>query len=189
MKLKATFFMALDGVVAEPQNWSFAYWDDQTQNFKLDELRKSDALLLGRKTYEVFAASWPSRKDDEFADKFNAMPKYVASRTMKEATWNNSHILGPQLKDEIAKLKAKPGQDIVVHGSVSLTRWLIENDLLDGLNVLVYPLLLGEGLRLFDGTTKAKFKLVESKPFGKGVVALVYERAADDETPKAKGDA
>ncbi|OLB68140.1 hypothetical protein AUI06_11800 [archaeon 13_2_20CM_2_52_21] len=175
MQVKATEFITLDGVVAEPQTWSFPYWNDETQNFKLDELRKTDGLLLGRKTYEAFAKSWPSRAGDEFSDKFNAMPKYVVSKTLKQADWNNSHILGPKLKEEIAKFKAKPGQDLVVHGSVSLTRWLIQNNLLDGLNLLVYPLLLGEGLKLFDDTTKGKLKLIESNPYKTGVVLMTYK--------------
>jgi len=104
--LAATLFMSLDGVVESPEKWSFPFWSDETQEFKLDELRATDALLLGRVTYEGFAAAWPSRKDtDGFADRFNSTPKFVASKTLRNLDWNNSHLIKGDLATEVAKLK------------------------------------------------------------------------------------
>src|SRR5216117_2545930 len=109
--LAATLFMTLDGVVEAPDKWSFPFWSDETGKFKSDELRATDALLLGRVTYEGFAAAWPGRKDDEgFADRFNSMPKYVASKTLKKLEWNNSHLIKVELAAEVSKLKQQPGR-------------------------------------------------------------------------------
>lgn len=174
----ATYFMTLDGVVEEP-HWTFPFWNDDTHRFKGEELAKTDILLLGRKTYEGFAQAWPSRKGlDEGSTKFNTMPKYVFSRTLKAAEWENSHILGPDPEAEIRKLLAQGGGDIGVHGSVSVTRWLIEHDKLDELRILLYPLTLGKGLRLFDEAhpLPMNLQLVESRAFPTGVVSLVYRR-------------
>ena len=183
--LAATLFMSLDGVVESPEKWSFPFWGDETQKFKLDETRASDALLLGRVTYEGFAAAWPGRKDpDGFADRFNSMPKYVASRTLKKLAWNNSHLIKGDVATEVSKLKQQPGQDIVIHGSPTLIRSLLPHDLIDEFRLLVYPLVLGRGKRLFDEASQAKLKLVESEAFSKGVVKLVYRR--DDKAGRAK---
>jgi len=144
----------------------------------------SDALLLGRVTYEGFAAAWPGRKGtDPFANKFNSMPKYVATRTLKKLEWNNSHLIAGDLAAEVAKLKQQPGGDIVIHGSPGLIRSLLPSGLIDEYRLLVYPLVLGKGKRLFDEGSKTKLKLVESRPLGKGVVKLVYHPA--DLEPKA----
>lgn len=177
-KVFATMFMTLDGVVEEPQKWSFPYWGDKTAKFKDDELRATEALLLGRVTYEGFAAAWPGRKDpDGFADKFNSMPKYVASRTLKKLEWTNSHLLQGDVAAAVAKLKQQPGTgDLGVHGSVSLLDTLVRHDLVDRFHILTYPLVLGEGKRLFKPGAKTRLKLVESKSLDKGVVASVYER-------------
>src|SRR5213593_2282404 len=111
-RLAATLFVSLDGVVESPEKWSFAYWNDEIGKFKLDETMAADALLLGRVTYEGFAAAWPSRKDDAgFADKFNSMPKYVASRTLEKAEWNNSTIIGADLAKDVAELKERHGSE------------------------------------------------------------------------------
>jgi dihydrofolate reductase len=177
-KVVATVFMTLDGVVQDPQKWSFPYWGDETQAFKIEELRKTDALLLGRTTYEGFAQAWPSRSGDEMSDTFNSMPKFVVSKTLAKADWNNSHILRGDLAQEVSALKAKPGKDLVVHGSVQLMRGLLEKGLLDQLNLLVYPIVLGEGKRLFGEGQQAKLKLIEAKPFKTGVVLMIYEKAA-----------
>ena len=140
----------------------------------------SDALLLGRVTYEGFAAAWPSRKDPEgFADKFNTMPKYVASRTLKTLDWNNSHLLRGDLAAEVAKLKSQSGNDIVIHGSPGLIRSLMPHDLIDEYRLLVFPLVLGTGKRLFDEKSLAKLKLAESKTYDTGVVKLVYHPAKE----------
>ncbi len=182
--LAATLFMTLDGVVEAPDKWSFPFWSDETGKFKLDELRATDALLLGRVTYEGFAAAWPGRKDEEgFADRFNSMPKYVASKTLKKPEWNNSHLVKGDLAAEVSKLKQQPGHDIVIHGSPTLIRSLLPHDLIDEYRLLVYPIVLGRGKRLFDEESQAKLKLVESETFSKGVVKLVYRR--DDEAKAA----
>lgn len=183
--LAATLFMTLDGVVEAPDKWSFPFWSDETGKFKSDELRATDALLLGRVTYEGFAAAWPGRKDEEgFADRFNSMPKYVASKTLKKLEWNNSHLIKGDLAAEVSKLKQQPGRDVVIHGSPTLIRSLLPHDLIDEYRLLVYPIVLGRGKRLFDEASQAKLKLAESETFSKGVVKLVYRR--DDE---AKGAA
>jgi len=184
--LAATLFISLDGVVESPEKWSFQFWSDETQKFKLDELRATDALLLGRVTYEGFAAAWPSRKDtDGFADRFNNMPKFVVSKTLRKLDWNNSYLIKGDLATEVSKLKQQEGQDIVIHGSPTLIRSLLHHDLIDEYRLLVYPLVLGRGKRLFDDASQAKLKLAESDAFSKGVVKLVYRRT--DEAGQAKG--
>ena len=185
--LAATLFMTLDGVVEAPDKWSFPFWSDETGKFKSDELRATDALLLGRVTYEGFAAAWPGRKDEEgFADRFNSMPKYVASKTLKKLEWNNSHLLKGDLAAEVSRLKQQPGHDIVIHGSPTLIRSLLPHDLIDEYRLLVYPIVLGRGKRLFDEASQAKLKLAESETFSKGVVKLVYRR---DDAAKAAAKA
>src|SRR5262245_46993516 len=180
-KVFATLFMTLDGVVADPHKWSFPFWDDGIAAFKNDELKASEALLLGRVTYEGFAAAWPGRRDDTgFADKFNAMPKYVASTTLKKLGWNNSHLLEGDVPKAVAKLKAQGAGDIAIHGSVSLINALLPHRLIDRLHLIVYPIVLGEGKRLFDAGTTANLTRVETKPFPKGAVGLVYDLAPDE---------
>src|SRR2546425_2372997 len=163
-RLAATLFVSLDGVVESPEKWSFPYWNDEIAKFKHDETFASDALLLGRVTYEGFAAAWPSRKDPEgFADRFNGMPKHVASKTLKKLEWNNSHLIKGDLGAAVSILKQQPGQDIVIHGSPGLIRSLMPHDLIDEYRLLVYPIVLGRGKRLFDETSQASLKLAESK--------------------------
>lgn len=177
-RLAATFFVSLDGVIDEPHKWSFPYWNDEIGKFKLDEVMATDALLLGRVTYEGFAAAWPGRKDAEgFADRFNSMPKYVASRTLKELKWNNSHLITGDLAREVSKLKEQPGQDIVIHGSPGLIHSLMPHNLIDEFRLLVYPIVLGQGKRLFDSGAQTKLQLVESRAFATGVVKMVYRPA------------
>jgi dihydrofolate reductase len=177
-KISATFFMSLDGVIADPHLWSFPYWNDAIGKFKDAELRQTDALLLGRKTYESFAAAWPGRKDDEgFADKFNTMPKYVVSSTLKKAEWSGSQIVRPaELGKLIARLKAEKGGDVMAHGSAQLVQSLMRNDQLDELRLLVYPITLGKGKKLFEDSGENHLKLSSATTYGTGVVALIYER-------------
>lgn len=176
MKIVVTQFMTLDGVVESPQDWSFPYWSDETAKFKWDELLATDAHLLGRVTYEGFAAAWPERTDEQgFADRMNSLPKYVASTTLKKAEWNNSTIIKTNVADEIAKLKKQSGGDILVAGSMTLIRMLMEHDLVDEYRLLTYPIVLGKGKRLFADGMAASLKLTESKPMGSGVVLLRYE--------------
>jgi dihydrofolate reductase len=187
-ELAATLFVSLDGVVESPEKWSFPFWDDAIAKFKLEETFASDALLLGRVTYEGFAASWPGRKDpDGFADRFNSMPKYVASKTLKKLEWTNSHLIKGDVASAVAKLKQQPGQDIVIHGSPTLVRSLMPHDLIDEYRLLVYPVVLGHGKRLFDDASQANLKLAESRSFSKGVVKLVYRRPDEATMAKPKG--
>ncbi len=138
----------------------------------------SDALLLGRKTYEGFAAAWPSR-DGEFADKFNNMPKYVVSSTLKDPEWSNSTVLGSDLPAEVSRLKEEVDGDIVVHGSAQLVQALVDEGLVDELRLMVFPVVLGAGKRLFGETSdKRPLRLAESKSVGDGVAILIYEPAA-----------
>ena len=171
--LVVTAFMSLDGVVENP-GWTFPYWNDETAKFKGDETSASDAMLLGRVTYEGFAAAWPESQD-EGAAYFNSVRKYVVSTTLKQAEWNNSHIIKGDVVEEIAKLKQQDGQDIVVHGSATLVQTLMQHDLVDRYRLLVYPVVLGKGKRLFHEGTTATLKLVEAQAFSTGVTALIYE--------------
>lgn len=172
-KLVVTEFLSLDGVMENPM-WTFPYWNDETAKFKGDEGEASDALLLGRVTYEGFAAVWPTSKD-EGADYFNGIRKYVASTTLDKAEWNNSVLLKGDLVQEINKLKQQAGKNIVVHGSGRLIQTLIQHDLVDEYRFLIYPLVLGTGQRLFEDENKVTLKLVDSKTTSKGVLAVVYE--------------
>src|SRR5881628_9857 len=182
--LAATLFVSLDGVVESPEKWSFPFWSEETQKFKFDETLASDALLLGRVTYEGFAAAWPGRKDpDGFADRFNSMPKFVASRTLTKLAWNNSHLIQGDLSAEVSKLEQQPGKDIVIHGSPGLIQPLMPYDLIDEYRLLVYPLVLGHGKRLFNETSPTNLKLVESETYDTGVVKLVYHRASKPAKP------
>jgi dihydrofolate reductase len=176
--------VSLDGVMEAPGGgeefkhggWTFEInRGEEGDKFKLDETLDSDALLLGRVTFEGFAAAWPSR-DGEFADKFNSMPKYVVSSTMEEPGWDNSTVLSGDLAEEVGKLRQEHGGDIVVHGSAQLVQALLERDLVDELRLMVFPVVLGSGKRLFGETDDKKpLRLVDSKMVGDGVAILVYQ--------------
>jgi dihydrofolate reductase len=168
-----TEFLSLDGVMEEPM-WTFKYWNDEIAQFKGEETAASDALLLGRVTYLGFAAAWPNSKD-EGAPYFNSVRKYVVSTTLDKAEWNNSVLIKDNVVAEITKLKQQDGKDITVHGSGKLIQTLIQHDLVDRYRLLVYPLVLGKGQRLFEEGTTATLKLLESKSFSSGVVGLIYE--------------
>ena len=172
-KLVVTEFLSLDGVMEAPM-WTFKYWNDEIANFKGEESLASDALLLGRITYEGFAQAWPNSKD-EGAPYFNNVRKYVVSTTLDKAEWNNSVIIKDNVVEEISKLKQQDGGDIAVHGSGKLVQTLIQNDLVDSYRMLVYPLVLGKGQRLFEEGTAATLELVETRPFSSGVVGLIYQ--------------
>lgn len=174
-KLVVTEFMSLDGVIENP-GWTFPYWNDEIAAFKGEETSAADALLLGRVTYEGFAAAWPT-SPDEGAPYFNSVTKYVVSTTLDRADWNNSHLIKSDVAAEIARLKEQPGHDIYVHGSGKLVQTLFQHDLVDGLRLLVYPVVLGAGQRLFEDGTTGTFKLIESRVFSGGVVGLIYEPA------------
>lgn len=168
-----TEFLSLDGIMEEPA-WTVPYWNDDIAKFKGDEMLASDALLLGRVTYQGFAAAWPESKD-EGAEEMNSIAKYVVSTTLDKAEWNNSHIIKGHIVEEITKLKQQEGQDILVYGSATLVQTLMQHDLVDRYRLLVYPVVLGKGKRLFKEGAAATLKLLESQLFSSGVVALIYE--------------
>lgn len=171
--LVVTEFVSLDGVMENPA-WTFKYWNDEIANFKGEESEASDALLLGRVTYQGFAAAWP-QSTDEGAPYFNGVRKYVVSTTLDKAEWNNSLIIKNNVVEEIAKLKQQDGKDIAVHGSATLVQTLIQHNLVDRYRLLVYPLILGKGKRLFEEGTTAALNLVEARSLAGGVTALIYE--------------
>jgi dihydrofolate reductase len=185
-RIVVTEFVSLDGVVEDPGGsedfkyggWSFEFdRGAEGDQFKLDETRNSAGLLLGRVTYEGFAEAWPQR-DGEFADLFNSMPKYVVSSTLKDPEWANSTVLDGDVVQEVSKLREGPDGDIVVHGSAQLAQTLVEHDLVDELRLMVFPVVLGTGKRLFgDPGDKKTLTLVDSKVVGDGVVILTYGRA------------
>jgi dihydrofolate reductase len=186
-RIVVTEFVSLDGVMEDPGGsesfrhggWSFEFdRGDEGDRFKLDETMASDALLLGRVTYEGFAEAWPTR-DGEFADRFNTMPKYVVSATLENPEWTNTTVVGGDLGEVVARLKQEHERDIVVHGSQRLVQALLEKDLVDELRLMVFPVVLGTGKRVFGETSDKKpLTLADSKVVGDGVVILVYQRAA-----------
>jgi dihydrofolate reductase len=187
-RIVVTEFVSLDGVMEDPggsegtrnAGWSFEVSrGEEGDKFKLDETVGSDALLLGRKTYEGFAEAWPSR-DGEFADKFNTMPKYVVSSTLQNPEWSNSTVLSGDLVEEVTRIREKHRGDIVVHGSAQLVQGLLENDLVDELRLMVFPVVLGSGKRLFGETSaKKRLELTSARTVGEGVEILVYGRSAE----------
>jgi dihydrofolate reductase len=185
-RIVVTEFISLDGVIEAPgggEDFKHGGWTfdidrgDEGNQFKLDETLSSAALLLGRRTYEGFAAAWPER-DGEFADKLNTMPKYVVSSTLRDPAWANSTVLDGDLVDEVTRLTKEQDGDIVVHGSAQLVQALVENDLVDEFHLMVFPVVLGAGTRLFGETTdKKRLQLSSSTVVGDGVALQVYTRA------------
>ena len=181
-----TEFVSLDGVMEDPggaEDYKHGGWTfeiergEEGDKFKLDEALGADALLLGRRTYEGFAAAWPSR-EGEFAAKFNGMPKYVVSSTLENPEWNNSTVLKGDLVEEVSRLRDTAAGDVYVHGSAQLVQALVEHDLVDELRLMVFPVVLGSGKRLFDGTSdKKRLRLAESRTVGDGVTILIYQPA------------
>jgi dihydrofolate reductase len=187
-RIIVTEFVSLDGVMEDPggaEDFKYGGWSfeisrgDEGDQFKLDETRNTEALLLGRKTYEGFADAWPSR-EGEFADLFNNMPKYVVSSTLKDPDWNNTTVLDGDPVEEVSKLREQLDGEIVVHGSAQLAQALIEHGLVDELRLMVFPVVLGAGKRLFGETSdKRRLKLADLKPVGdEGVTIQVYEAVA-----------
>jgi len=184
-KIVVTEFVSLDGVMQAPGGEDFKYpgWTfefergDDGNKFKLDEAMEADALLLGRKTYESFAGAWPER-EGEFADKLNEMPKYLVSSTITDPDWNNTTRLEGDVAEAVRKLRDEVDGIIQVPGSKQLVDELMENDLVDQVNLMVFPVVLGTGFRVFGEYSDRKvMRLVESKTVGDGIVVLVYERA------------
>ena len=185
-RIVVTEFVSLDGVMQDPggdSDFKHAGWTFEIEqgedgaDFKLNEARNSEALLLGRVTYQGFAKAWPS-VEGEFGDMFNNMPKYVISSTLNKAEWNNTTVLKGDVVKEVTKLKQKVDGDIVVHGSAQLVQTLLEHDLVDELRLMVFPVILGSGKRLFGDTTDKKpMALADSKTIGAGVTLLTYKPA------------
>jgi dihydrofolate reductase len=191
-KLVVTEFITLDGVVEDPGGsedfehggWNFEYdIGEEGGKFKMDELVSADAQLLGRVTYEGFAAAWPDREEmpgpeGDFAKRFNSMPKHVVSTTLTDPEWNNSSVISGNVPEEIEKLKEQYEGDILVSGSVTLVKTLVENDLVDQWNLMFFPTVLGSGKRLFpEGVPRRNLKVVEEKSVGPvGVRTGIYER-------------
>lgn len=191
-KLVVGTFTTLDGVMQAPGGsdedrdggfehggWLVPYFDEKFVEIMTEWTKRAGAFLLGRKTYEIFAGSWPKATDpaDESAMALNTRPKYVASRTLDQLTWNNSHLLAGDVADEVAKLKAQEDGEIQIHGSSDLLQTLLKHDLIDILRIWQFPVVVGSGKRLFGaGTIPGSFRLLESKQTDTGAVLHVYER-------------
>lgn len=186
-KIIAGLFTTLDGVVEAPgsgditlsekRGWSEPYMNDEIGMSIVEQMNNSDALLLGRKTYQEFAAFWPSVPDtDPFGKIMNSIPKYVVSTTLDKAEWNNSTLIKGNVAEELSRLKQLPGKSINITGSPTLVLSLLQDDLIDELGLLVCPVILGVGRRFFkDGSDTKALKLVDSKPFSSGMVMLTYQ--------------
>lgn len=182
-------FLTLDGVIQAPGGpdedreggfehggWQWPYFDEDYADTVKDGLSSSDALLLGRKTYEIFAEYWPTATDEEFADVMNSIDKFVASRTLDDVEWQNSTLLEGDAADAVAELKKQPGEDIRVIGSGELVQTLMQHDLVDEYQLMVHPLILGSGKRLFrEGGERTDLELVDTKTTGTGVVIFHYQ--------------
>jgi len=190
-KVIASEYVTLDGVMEDPGGaegfkyggWSFQFWSEEAAKYKYDELFASDALLLGRVTYQGFAAAWPTMKETgEFGERMNSLPKYVVSTTLEKAEWNNSTIIKANVVEEVSKLKAMPGQDILIGGSGDLVHSLMQHTLIDEYRLMVHPVVLGIGKRFFrEGADALQLQLVETKTFSSGVVVLTYQPARKEE--------
>ena len=184
-KIVSSLYVTLDGYLDEPGRWSFPFWSEEASAFKARELAASDALLLGRVTYEGFAAAWPTMEGTgEFGEKMNAMPKYVASRTLGTATWNATIIQG-DVAEAVRRGRQEDGGDVLIGGSGQLVDYLTGHDLIDEYRLLIHPIVLGDGTkRLFDAVPRRTLELVESATLPNGVVLNTYRRAADATSPE-----
>ncbi|MCI0714209.1 MAG: dihydrofolate reductase family protein [Chloroflexi bacterium] len=181
-KVIVNTFVSLDGIIEEPR-WTALYWADDIAQFQYEGLFSSDALLLGRITYEGFAASWPDMSDEQgFADRMNNLPKYVASRTLSpgQMQWK-AELLGDDVVKVVRELKKQPGDNILMYASPTFMHTLMEHNLIDEYRLLVYPVVLGEGQRLFSDRASTALKLTETRAFSTGVVLLRYEPAEKPE--------
>ena len=184
-RVVVTEFVSLDGIMEDPGGaedfkyggWAFEFSrGDEGEQFKLDETRESEALLLGRVTYEGFAQAWPTRTG-EFADLFNNMPKYVVSSTLEQPAWTNTTVLSGDVAEEVTNLKEKLDGNIVVHGSAQLAQFLLENDLVDELRLMIFPVVLGTGEKFFGSTSSKKpLQLADVRTVGDGVAIMIYRK-------------
>ena len=185
-KVVVSEFMSVDGVMEAPFEWQPAFWHDDIGSYKNEELFASDALLLGRVTYEGFASAWPTMEGTgEFGERMNSMAKYVVSTTLEQANWTNSTIIREDVANEVARLKEQPGENILIAGSADLVRSLMRDDLIDEYRLMIHPVVAGQGKRLFADTSDlTSLRLVDSRTFPTGVIVLTYHRAepADSST-------
>ena len=181
-KIVAGLFLSLDGVVESPDQWHFPYFNDEMGEAVGTQMAAADTMLLGRVTYQEFAGYWPQQSSDvEPADYMNNTPKLVVSTTLDTVEWQNSTLIKGNVAQELTRLKQEPGKNISVVGSATLVRSLLREDLLDELRLLVHPIVVGRGKRLFeDGGGQKALKLVESKTFSTGVLSLTYQPAATE---------
>jgi dihydrofolate reductase len=180
-KLVVSEFVSLDGVIEDPM-WTFQFGSEEQDKFKFAELKASDALLLGRVTYEGFAAAWPNmiKETGEYGEWMNNYPKHIVSTTLEEVNWANSSLIKGNIAEEVSRLKQQPGKDILVFGSCSLAQTLMELDLIDEYRLMIYPIVLGSGKRLFgDGVGKKVLKLTDTNTFSSGVIVQTYQPAKD----------
>ncbi|MDX2139714.1 MAG: dihydrofolate reductase family protein [Chloroflexota bacterium] len=178
-KIVASQYLSLDGVMEQP-TWSAHYWNHEIARFKHDELFASDALLIGRITYEEFADVWPRRTDDEgFAERMNVLPKYVASQTRDQLEWNATLIEG-DVVEGVTRLKQQDGQNMLIYGSAELVQTLRQADLIDEYRLLIYPIIVGAGKRFFLDGEQSELQLISHDVLNNGVVALVYKPAAQE---------
>jgi dihydrofolate reductase len=181
-KVIAWEFVSLDGVMESPETWIPSYMGDEMEEASRAGRAASDAMLLGRKTYQTFAGYWPHQTGEagSIADHINATPKHVVSTTLDAVEWQNSTLIRGNVAEEVLRLKHKPGKNITILGSGTLVRSLLRDDLIDEIGLMVFPIVLGSGKRLFDdGGAQKRLELVDSKTFGTGVLSLTY-RLADD---------
>jgi dihydrofolate reductase len=186
-RIVAVEYLSLDGVMEDPgptgefehRGWTMPYWNDEMATWQTDQLFASDALLLGRVTYEEFVASWPLRSGDPFTDRMNALPKHVASKTLQEPLEWNATLLEGDVVDAVGSLKEQSGDDILVYGSAALVNDLLPHKLIDEYRLMIFPVVLGSGARFFgDGNDTTTLTLDRALASGTGVTLLVYEPAA-----------
>ncbi|AQZ69078.1 Dihydrofolate reductase [[Actinomadura] parvosata subsp. kistnae] len=193
MKITLATFLSLDGVMQAPGTptedtsggfehggWQFPYADEELETYTDRWFAEADAFLLGRRTYEIFAAYWPTVTDPDnvVASSLNTLPKYVVSTTLGRAEWHNTTIIGSDVLKEVAELRARPGRELQIHGSGTLARTLLDHGMIDELRLWTYPVVLGSGMRLFEpGRTPTAMRLVETRPTGSGCVLSVYRPA------------
>jgi len=194
-RIVAAEYLSLDGVTEDPgpagkfkyRSWTSPYWNDELAEYQSELLFASDALLLGRVTYEEFVASWPLRSGDPFTDRMNSMPKFVASTTLEEPLEWNSTLLKGDVAEEVQKLKQQPAQDLLIYGSGALVDTLMQHNLIDVYRLMVYPLVLASGKRLFrEGDDKTTLTLTDAKTTSTGVVVLTYQPAGEDAEGSAR---
>ena len=176
-KVIVSEFITLDGVIESNETWQFPYYSDDLAEFGKAQILALDAILLGRVTYEIFASSWPYRTNNEFgiADKLNSTPKFVVSSTLEKAEWNNSTLIKGNVAQEISNLKHQSGGDIGITGSATLIQSLMKDDIIDEYRLLIHPIVVGNGKRLFSDVSSATLKLIETKMFSSGVILLSYQ--------------